>query len=72
MVVDYFASFFSGIGNTQNPTTPYMLVASHSRTDIINLNLFLNPITDFQFGINAAITRPENIDPRLIKGKDSP
>jgi hypothetical protein len=72
VVADCFASTHCRRKLLTCLTIPYVLVASHSKTDIINLNLFLNPITDFQFGINAAITRPENIEPRLNKGKDSP
>jgi hypothetical protein len=46
-----------------------LLLAAYHMTDIINHRLSPNPIADFEFGINAAIIRPENIEPPLIKGK---
>jgi hypothetical protein len=45
-----------------------VLLAVYNMIDIINHRLYLNPIADFEFGINAAIIRPENIEPPLIKG----
>ena len=35
--------------------------------DKTNHRLYLNPTAHFEFGINAAIIRPENIEPSLIK-----
>jgi hypothetical protein len=46
-----------------------VLLAVYTITDKTNHRLYLNPIADFEFGINAAIIRPENIEPPLIKGK---
>jgi hypothetical protein len=48
-----------------------VLLAVYNITDKTNHRLYLNPIADFEFGINAAIIRPENVEPPLIKGNYS-
>jgi len=48
-----------------------MLLAACNIADKTNHRLYLNHIADFEFGLNAAIIRPENIEPSLIKGNYS-
>jgi len=44
-----------------------VLLAVCNIADKTNHRLYLNPIADFEFGINAAIIRPENFEPSLTK-----
>lgn len=48
-----------------------VLLAACNITNKTNHRLYLNPIADFEFGINAAIIRPENVEPPLNKGNYS-